>query len=215
VKRDLLETWVNQNEQMAQVSYDAFCDKIDDHLDLLDTEQKRRKKRFWYMYISIRVWIWYMILSLPFVSTVNVLYWPISLMACALQIFSVWLLTMRPKGTKSDKGLLRLIRSECDTMTRTTPFVSFHLVVIPTLVASRVCAYVHMDTVDHIEVSISMSASASGVATTESAQLADTSESKALTSNGDDEHPVVYAHAILSPPVRGEYQQVQADAEIV
>lgn len=199
---------------LTQASYDAFCDIINGQLDLLDAEHKRRKKRFWYMYVSIRLWIWFLILSLPFASHLDLLYWPIAMMVSVLQISMVWFYTARPKGTKSETELLRLMRSECEAMTRSTPFLSFQLVLIPTSAGAR-GAYLQMDTVDHIEVSISPSASASGVANVDSARLADVIESKADMSIADTEQSVVYAHAILSSPIRGEYQQVQTDVEMV
>jgi hypothetical protein len=198
---------------LTQASYDVFCGTINGQLDLLDTEHKRRKQRFWYMYVSIRVWIWYVLLSLPFTSKLNVLYWPISMMVCVFQLSTIWRITARPTSTKSDKELLRLMRSECETMTRNTPFLSFHLVLIPIAAGAR-GAYLQMDTVDHIEVSVSRSASASGVTTNESALMGDAIDSKTHMLSVDDEHPVVYAHAIIPSPVRGEYQQVKTDVEM-
>jgi hypothetical protein len=196
---------------VSQGAFAAFCDRLDALLDSLDAEHKRRKKRFWYMYGAIYLWFMYFFVFAPIFELGDSL--PYTSVACLLHIALVWFFTARPAGVKTDKELMRLIRSECDEMTRQTPFVSFHTVLVPVPAAAR-GAWLQMDTVDHIGVSVSLSASASGAAT--AAVVENTMESTKMAEasiSSDAGHPVVYAQAVASS--RGDYQPVQADVEMV
>jgi hypothetical protein len=194
---------------MAPGAFDSFCDRLDALLDLLDAEHKRRTKRFWWMYGAIYVWFMYFFIFAP-ISGFD--YLPFTAVACFVHIASVWFCTARPSGAKTDKEVMRLIRSECDEMTRQTPFVSFHTVLVPVPAAAR-GARLQMDTIDHIGVSISLSASASGSATVAMVENTVESVKMSTASSGDVGHPVVYAQAVTSS--RGDYQPVHADVEMV
>jgi hypothetical protein len=200
---------------LSETAFDDFCDKLDPLFDMLDTEHRRRKKRFWWMYASIRLWILAFII---FVTASNVDYFPFALLVFALQVGAVWIFTARPRGVKSDKETMRTIRSECDSMTRRTPFVSFHVVVVPKTAAARGSLYgscLQMDAIDHIGVSVSSSAAASGVATAVSVIMNDVSDSKNVES-AVQEHPVVYAHAVtsLSSTTNGQYHKLHSDTGV-
>jgi hypothetical protein len=193
-------------------AFDAFCDRLDVLLDSLDAEHKRRRKRFWYMYGAIYFWFLYFLIFIP---TFQMKYVPYTAVAFVVHVALVRFCTARPAGVKTDKELTRLIRSECDEMTRQTPFVSFHAVLVPVTVALR-CASLQINTVDHIGVSVSLSASASGAATAavlEPTSMESTKMAEAASSS-DAGHPVVYAQAVASSS-RGDYQPVQADVEMV
>jgi hypothetical protein len=195
---------------LSQAAFDEFCDTLDASFDLLDSEHKRRKKRFWWMYGTIYVWFMYFII---FGSLMSVNFLPLTLIACAVHITTVWFCTARGAGVKSDKEMMRVVRSECDEMTRRTPFVSFHVVLVPTAAGAR-GAWLQMETIDHIGVSVSLSASASGVATTANATMAHTHDSK-IDESSDNSHPVVYVQAVVSSTsVNGNYQQIN-DVEMV
>jgi hypothetical protein len=195
---------------LSQAAFDEFCDTLDASFDLLDSEHKRRKKRFWWMYGTIYVWFMYFII---FGALMSVNFLPLTLIACAVHITTVWFCTARGAGVKSDKEMMRVVRSECDEMTRRTPFVSFHVVLVPTAAAAR-GAWLQMETIDHIGVSVSLSASASGVATTANAVMAHTHDSK-IDESSDNNHPVVYAQAVASSTAaNGNYQQIN-DVEMV
>jgi hypothetical protein len=200
---------------LSQATFDEFCDTLDASFDLLDSEHKRRKKRFWWMYATIS---FYFIMLSPLVTLtsmnlMSMIFWPLTLIACAVHITTVWFCTARGVGVKSDKEMMRVVRSECDEMTRRIPFISFHVVLVPTAAAAR-GAWLQMETIDHIGVSVSLSASASGVATTANAVMAHTHDSK-IDESSDNNHPVVYAQAVASSTTaNGNYQQVR-DVEMV
>ena len=187
-------------------AFQSFCDKLDGLFDELDAEQRRRKKRFWWMYGAIYLWFMYFFIFHPIYISVadgapETLYF--SLLLCALHIGTVWVCTARPAGAKTDSEVMRDIRSECDEMTNRTPFVSFQVVLMPVPTAAR-GAWLQMNTVDHIAVSISASASASGAASAVSAVMAEAHDAKAREA-ADNQEPVVYAQAV---GVNGGYQQI-------
>jgi hypothetical protein len=200
---------------VSQAAFDEFCDTLDASFDLLDSEHRRRKKRFWWMYGTIHFWI---IMSGPLMflmgtSSMSMLFLLLSLIACVVHITTVWFCTARGTGVKSDKEMMRVVRSECDEMTRRTPFVSFHVVLVPTAAAAR-GAWLQMETIDHIGVSVSLSASASGVATTANAVMAHPHDSK-IDESSDNNRPVVFAQAVASSTAaNGNYQQFN-DVEMV
>jgi hypothetical protein len=195
---------------LSQAAFDEFCDTLDASFDLLDSEHRRRKKRFLWMYVSIS--FCFIMLS-PLVTLTSMIFWPLTLIACAVHITTVWFCTARGAGVKSDKEMMRVVRSECDEMTRRTPFVSFHVVLVPTAAAAR-GAWLQMETIDHIGVSVSLSASASGVATTANAVMAHPHDSK-IDESSDNNRPVVFAQAVASSTAaNGNYQQFN-DVEMV
>jgi hypothetical protein len=108
---------------------------------------------------------------------------------------------------KTDKEVMRLIQSKCDDMSNA------YVVLMP-VPASADGARLQMDTVDHIGVSVSLSALAASAVleptgtSKESAKMAESSISR------DAGHPVVYAQAVAASS-RGDYQPVQADVEMV
>lgn len=201
-------------------AFQAFCDKLDGLFDQLDAEQRRRKKRFWWMYGAIYIWIMYFFVFAPIFFTspgfddsdsfpVASVFVP--LLVCAIHIGTVWGYTARPAGVKTDVEVMREIRLECDEMTNRTPFVSFQVVLMPIPTAAR-GAWLQMNTVDHIAVSISASASATGAATAVSAVMADAHDGKVDVA-ADNQEPVIYAQAVSN----SGYQQVanESDVELV
>ena len=197
--------------------FQAFCDKLDELFDQLYAEQRRRKKRFWWMYGAIYIWFMYFVVFAPIFftnpdrdhsdgsSVASVL---VPFIVCAIHIGTVWVCTARPAGVKTDAQVMREIRSECDEMTNRSPFVSFQVVLMPIPTAAR-GAWLQMNTVDHIAVSISASASATGAATAVSAIMADTTDGK-VDAVAANQEPVVYAQAVSN----SGYQQV-AGVEMV
>ena len=185
-------------------TFQTFCDKLDGLFDQLDAEQRRRKKRFWWMYGAIYFWFMYFFVfvplsSIPDSTPVFSVFVPLSL--CAIHICTVWGYTARPEGAKTDAEVMREIRLECDEMTNRTPFVSFQVVLMPIPTAAR-GAWLQMNTVDHIAVSLAASASATGSATAVSAVMADAHGGKVDVAS-DNQEPVIYAQAVSN----GGYQQ--------
>jgi hypothetical protein len=195
---------------VSQAAFDEFCDTLDASFDLLDSEHRRCKKRFWWMYATISL---YIMISVPWMIFMSMIFITLTLIACAVHITTVWYCTARGAGVKTDKEMMRVVRSECDEMTRRTPFVSFHVVLVPTAAAAR-GAWLQMETIDHIGVSVSLSATASGVATTANATMAHPHDSK-IDESSDNNRPVVFAQAVASSTAaNGNYQQVN-DVEMV
>ena len=195
-------------------AFEEFCDKLDELFDQLYAEQRRCKKRFWWMYGSIRIWILLFIIFTPAAISLpgNELSVIFPILICAIQIGTVWGFTARPAGVKSEGEVMREIRLECDKMTNRTPFVSFQVVFMPISTAAR-GAWLQMNTVDHIAVSIAASASATGAATAVSVvEVADDHDGKIDVATTNQE-PVVYAQAVLN----SGYQQVatRSDVELV
>jgi hypothetical protein len=177
---------------LTQTALDDFCDKIDELFLVAHTEYKRVIKRLSWMIIAFYVWIIFIIVSIPLMNS----WWYIiaSTIAMCVYIGIVELCTQPGQIAKSSKEKLRLIRFECDEMTRRTPFVSFHVA------AGAVNC-------NHIDVIISLSATASGVATTSNCTITDQSR--------DNNNPVVYVQAVTSSTMtNGNYQQLN-DVEAV
>jgi hypothetical protein len=183
-------------------AYQSFCVKLDELFELLYAEQRRRKKRFWWMYGAIYMWVLYFIIFTPIFFTSyddgdsTASGW-VPLCLCVIHICTVLVFTARPAGVKTDAETIRDIRLECEEMTNNTPFVSFHLVLMPVRMGAR-CAWLEINTVDHITVSISASASATSSATVVSAVMADAHDGKVT----DNQESVVYAKAASN----GNYQ---------
>jgi hypothetical protein len=185
----------------------TFCDKLDGLLDQLDAEQRRRRKRFWWMYRSIYIWFLYFVVFAPIFFTKVSDSFPIvpllvSLCICVIQLCTVWGFTERRAGVKTDAEVMREIRLECEEMTNRTPYASFQVVVKSVAIVARGW-WLKMSTVDHIAVSISSAATATGdAATAVSVVKADTRNSKVDVA-ADHQEPVIYAQAVSN----GGYQQ--------
>jgi hypothetical protein len=185
---------------LTQTALDGFCDKLDELFVLSHAEFKRVIKRVTWLFGAFYFWL-FIIVSFSINSLLNPNLWwfIVTFILTAVYIGIVWMVTQPGAGTKSSKEILQLIRFECDDMTRRTPFVSFH-------VAAGV--------ITHIGVSISLSATASGVARTSNATMEQTSDSK-VDESSDNHHPVVYAQAVTSSTATsGNYQQLN-DVEVV
>jgi hypothetical protein len=176
---------------LTQAAFDNFCDKLDEILDLLHTDLNRYIKRgFWIVGV---LYFWVVFLALLLLDN---RYWLFigALILSAVHIGTVWFCTAPGAGVKSYEERIRIIRSECDEMTRHTPFVSFHVV----MVKSHGAGFI-----DYIGVSISSSASVSGVATTTSAILVDTRYTK-IAELSDNHCPMVPAQDIVRRLNRAE-----------
>jgi hypothetical protein len=177
--------------------FQAFCDKLDGLFDQLDSEQRRRKKRFWWMYGTIYIWFIFFCFFAPiafgsYSSPVGAAL--VALCLCVIHIVTVLAFTARPAGVKTDTEVMREIRLECDDMTNRNPYVSFQVVLMPISTAAR-GAWLQMNTVDHIAVSIAASASTTGAATAVSAVMASASDGKADVVS-ENQEPVIYAKAV-------------------
>jgi hypothetical protein len=178
---------------VPQAALDDFCDKIDALFVLSHAECKRVLKRSIWNIRATLVWIFYFCISL--FQNMNDWNWIFFSGLSAYWVFLgiIWLCTQPGANAKSKKEILQLIRCECDELTRHTPFVSFH---------------VAAGTISHIGVSISASATASGVASASNATMDQTSDSK-IAESADNHHPVVYAQAVTtSTTTNGNYQQL-------
>lgn len=187
--------------------YEAFCNKLDELFDALDSEYRRRKKRFWWMYGGIYAWFMYFIV---FAQIFDYQYTMLSFFLCAIHISTVLMCTARPTGVKPDKETMRDIRTECEAMTNRTPYVSFHVVLMSTPAAAR-GAWLQMNTIDHIGVSIAGNATAavSASAGAVNSIMVDTHDTKSDDAAGSPE-PVVYAQAVLN----GKYQSVPSSNDV-
>jgi hypothetical protein len=181
---------------LTQTALDDFCDKLDELFVLSHAEFKRVITRVKWLFGAFYIWLILFMIS----SSLMNLWWFIgTFILTAVYIGIVWMVTQPGAGTKSTKEILQLIRFECDDMTRRTPFVSFN---------------VAGGAITHIGVSISLSATASGVASTSIATMEQTSDSK-VAECSDNHHPVVYAQAVTSSTASsGNYQQLN-DVEVV
>jgi hypothetical protein len=181
---------------LTQTALDDFCDKIDELFLVAHTEHKRVMKRVKWLFGAFYIWLILFMIS----SSLMNLWWFIgTFFLTAVYIGIVWMVTQPGANTKSKKEILQMIRCECDELTRRTPFVSFH---------------VAAGAISHIGVSISASATASGVASASNATMDQTSDSK-IAESTDNHHPVVYAQAVTtSATTNGNYHQLNI-AEVV
>ena len=188
-------------------AFQLFCDKLDGLFDGLDAEQRRRKRRFWWMYGAINIWLnyfmFFILITMSPTITPALSIQVLSVVLCALHFGTVWACTARPAGAKTEGETMRDIRLECDEMTNRTPFVSFQIVLMPVPTINR-GVWLQMTTVDHVAVSISASASASGAATTAVSAIA--ADAHCAKEAADNQEPVVFAQAVGTS--RGGYQQV-------
>jgi hypothetical protein len=186
---------------LKQAALDDFCDKIDELFLVAHAEYKRVVKRLSWMSIAFYIWIVFFIISIPLMNS----WWYIiaSTIAMCVYIGIVELCTQPGQIAKFSKEKLRLIRFECDEMTRRTPFVSFH-------VAAGVVNCNHIDVI----ISLSLSATASGIATTSNTITEHTSDSKIYKSS-DNDNPVVYAQAVTSSTMTNDSYQQLNDVEVV
>lgn len=183
-------------------SFQTFCDRMDGLFDQLDAEQRRRKKRFWWMYGAINIWIIsFIIPSFPvFDNSSSILRVAATLVpfcVCVIFMCTVWGCTAPPTGAKTDAETMHDIRLECEEMTNRTPGVSFHVVLMPVPSGAR-GAWLQMNTVDHIAVSIASLTSVHSAICT----MADKHDG--VVEATGSRKPVVYAKAVAD----GDYQQL-------
>jgi hypothetical protein len=186
---------------LTQTALDDFCHKLDALFVLTHAECKRVTNLANWMIIAL---YFYVLFCIPTMYMIEWCYKIGTFILIAVDIGIIWMMTQPGAGTKSFKEILRLIRFECDEMTRRTPFVSFH---------AAVGTIMHID-IKHIDVSISVSETSSGVASGSNAIVECTIDSK-IADSSDNHHPVVYAQAVTSPTtINDSYQQLN-DVQVV
>jgi hypothetical protein len=176
---------------LTQTALDDFCDKLDELLVLSHTESQRVIKRWiseaiasLFLLVFLCIFLFLNMNTLIFFSGMSA-YW--------VFLGIVWLCTQPGANAKSNKEIVQLIRFECDEMTRRTPFVSFH---------------VAAGAMNHIDVSISLSAPASGVITTSNARI-DANNSK-IDESSSNHQPVVHCAQTITTTTatNDDYQQM-------
>lgn len=187
-------------EVVDAAAYQAYCDRMDVLLVRLYTEQRRLQKRFWWMYGAIMFWL--VCYSFAFgifpTSDFSITLLVASAIGAALLgaicCFLIWRCTSRPTGMKTQAEIMRDIRLECEEMTNHTPFVSFQAVFM--LLPRGACgprdnsSWIKLNTVDHIAVSISASASVVGATNVGSTVTSDDVDGK-VHEAADSHEPVV------------------------
>jgi hypothetical protein len=187
---------------LTQTALDDFCDKIDELLVLsharTQAEYKSAMKGWCCFFVAylffpvVPVCILVSTLYLFDLSPTGSQFLRVGLyIACFVYFVIVWLCTQPDPDAKSSKEILQLIRYECEEMTRRTPFVSFH---------------VAAGAINHIDVSISLSAPASGVITASNA-IMDSNNSK-IDESSSNHQPVGYCAQTVSKSTatNGDYQ---------
>ena len=117
----------------------------------------------------------------------------------------VWFVTRRPKGGLPSQELMRILRADCEEMTLNTPHGSFHAVLVRTCIGTEI--------VDHIAVSLALTAAAVGTASLGNASVGVASCVAIMSSETDTAEaarPIVYAEAVEAVATKG-YQKVSAD----
>jgi hypothetical protein len=176
---------------LTQTALDDFCDKLDELLVLSHTESQRVIKRLILELIATNffsvfacIFLFLNMSTLIFFSGTSA-YW--------VFLGIVWLCTKPGANAKSSKEIVQLIRFECDEMSRRTPFVSFH---------------VAAGAMNHIDVSISLSAPASGVISTSNARI-DANYSK-IDESSSNHQPVGHCAQTVTTTTatNDDYQQM-------
>jgi hypothetical protein len=154
------------NGLITEAAFAEFCDKLDELLVSLDAELTRCKKVFRWgkgaKLFSMASFAMCLLFTSASASVPNFLYsWLVALGALVLYMSVAWFFVGRKCCGKHKFyfELMQEIRSECDAMTRRTPFVSFHVILMPANTVVRETV-IPMDVIDCIAVSISASASA-------------------------------------------------------
>ena len=190
-------------------SFQTFCDRMDGLFDQLDAEQRRRKKRFWWMYGAINIWAIIFFIFLPmytnfpvYDNSYSIIFYLVAALMpfclCVICMCTIWGCTAPPNGAKSDAETMRDIRLECEEMTTRTPGVSFHVVLMPVPSGAR-GAWLQMNTIDHIAVSIASLTSVHGAIGAMAVK-----HDGAVEATIGSRKPVVYAKAVAD----GDYQQL-------
>ena len=190
------------------VVFQAFCDRMDKLFEQLDADQRRRKNRFWWISIAVYFWLLMFVFTTPILSDfldahgLSETFYALSVLLpfplCIIHVCVIWGWTARPTGAKTDAEAMCDIRSECDEMSNRSQMVSYQVVLMPVPASAR-GAWMQMNTVDHIEVSISASATA-----------ASANVPNVLLHNGkvdiaaENHKPVTCAKAVEN----GDYQQL-------
>ena len=107
----------------------------------------------------------------------------------------VWFVTRRPKGGLPSQELMRILRADCEEMTLNTPHGSFHAVLVRTCIGTEI--------VDHIAVSLALTAAAVGTASLSNASVGVASCVAIMSSETDTS----YAEAVGT----NGYKKVSAD----
>ena len=183
--------------------FGVFCDKLDSSLQLLKAEQTRIDGQCgWIMvasYISFFSFFGLFSLYNPFRSTRygdngailgNLL---LTIICTIIVVIVVGLATRRPKGGLPSQELMRILRADCEEMTLDTPHGSFHIVL----------AQIGTKIVDHIAVSLALTAAAVGTASLGNASVGVASCVAIMSSETDTS----YAEAVGT----NGYKKVSAD----
>jgi hypothetical protein len=190
---------------LTQTALDDFCDKVDELLVLsharTQAEYKSAMKRWCCFLVA---YLFFPVVPVCiFVSTLYLFdtlsptgsqFLHIGLYIASFVYFViVWKCTQPGPDAKSNKEILQWIRFECEEMTRRTPFVSFH---------------VAAGAINHIDVSISLSAPAFGVVTTSNAIL-DTNIPK-IDESSSNHQPALHCAQTLTTTTatNDDYQQM-------
>jgi hypothetical protein len=174
---------------LTQAALDDFCDKLDVLFIWLHEEQERFLTRATLLIGALFYWIARALYFRPY--KISMLIDPF--MLTVIYIGIVLLCTQPGANAKSKNEILQLIRFECDEMTRRTPFASFH---------------VDSGAMNHIDVSISLSAPASGVFTASNA-IIDTNNPK-IDESSSNHQPVGYCAQTVTTTTatNDDYQQM-------
>jgi hypothetical protein len=138
-----------------------FCDKLDDSLQLLDQAHTRCKKRIWWKWVSLYLWIFFFSFGLTsyvqvFDSILLYVLGYLFLLCVILSSIDYFVNWDVPRDALSEKQLMRKLRRDCEDMTLRTPHVSFHIVLQP--VPPFQLKFLALDVVDHIAVSLAFAA---------------------------------------------------------
>jgi apolipoprotein N-acyltransferase len=174
---------------LTQAALDDFCDKLDVLFIWLHEEQERFLIRAALLIGALFYWIARALFFRPY--KISMLIDPF--MLTVIYIGIVLLCTQPGANAKSNKEILQLIRFECDEMSRRTPFASFH---------------VDSGAMNHIDVSISLSAPTSGVIAT-SNTIIDTNISKIDVSSSNHQPVRHCAQTVTTTTATNDgYQQL-------
>jgi hypothetical protein len=212
---------------VSRESFCDFCDKIDDSLQLLDDAHKRCKKRIWWKWGAVYLWIFFFSFGLVQMADNVVLYVVgyMLLLRVLLSSIDCFVNSGVPRDALTEKELMRKMRRDCEDMTLNTPHVSFHIVLQP--VPPFQMKFLALEVVDHIAVSLSFAATSRGnvagggviaalmtgedAATTR--KIMDHEAATAVTTStaASASHPVAFAEAISGNTGSSSYQRVPSD----
>jgi hypothetical protein len=142
-----------------------FCDKLDDSLQRLDEAHKRCKKRIWWKWGAVYLWIFCFSFGFAgylqvFNSILLFLLGYVLLLRVILSSIDYFVNLDVPRDALTEKELMRKMRRDCEDMTLNTPHVSFHIVLQP--VPPFQMKFLALEVVDHIAISLSFAATSHG-----------------------------------------------------